>query len=89
MADPQPPAGGKTQGGKILGMPRTTGLVVLGIGALVVGYFVISHFSGKKSSQSGGGQGSGGGGHWHGSGHASQVRVIREWQGHGGGGRRK
>lgn len=77
MADPQP-----AKGKKLLGMPRTTGLVVIGLAALVVGYFVISKFGGGSSSSgSGGGQGGGGGG--PGAGASSVMVNIRDWQGHG------
>ena len=69
-------------GKKILGMPRTTGLVVIGIGALVVGYFIISKFGGGSSS-SGSGSGSGGGGRpGYASGGNIIVRVIKGHDGH-------
>lgn len=70
------------KGGKILGMPRTTGIIVLAAGAFIIGYFLISKFTGQSSGQGQGkGQGGGGGG-GYGPGGPGQVRVIREWQGH-------
>ena len=51
MADQQPPADGKGKGGKLLGMPRTTGLIVIAGGVALIGYVIISHFG--KSSSSG------------------------------------
>ena len=78
MPDQQPPAKGK----KILGMPRTTGLVVIGLAAVVVGYFVISRFAGGKSGQGQGG-GGGGGGYGPGGGSSTLMINIRDWQGHG------
>lgn len=74
--------------GKILGMPRTTGIIVIGLGAVVVGYFVISKMGGSKTTGSGGGApsggsgGSAGSGGWWGSGGGHWVRVIKEHQGH-------
>lgn len=70
MPDQQRPPAAK---GKVLGMPRTTGLVVIAIGAVVVGYFVISRFSGGGSP--GGSQGGGGTVAVPGP-----VQVIRQWQ---------
>lgn len=82
MADTQQQGGPGGKGGKILGMPRTTGIIVLAAGAFIVGYFLISHFSSQgKSGSQGGGQGGGGGGGYGPAG-AGQVRVIRDWQGH-------
>jgi hypothetical protein len=82
VADQQPPEGG--QGKKILGMPRTTGIIVLGLAAVVVGYLVISHFSGSSStSGSGTGGGGRGGGGYYGSGAGPLILVLRDWQGHG------
>ena len=69
------------KGKKILGMPRTTGLVVIGLGALVVGYVLISRLGGGKGSSTGGG-GGGGGRPLYASGGSIIVRVIREHQGH-------
>ena len=66
---------------KILGMPRTTGLVVIGIGALVVGYFLISRLGGSKSSGSGSSSGGGGGRPGYASGGQTIVEIIK---GHGG-----
>jgi hypothetical protein len=89
---PDQQQGQKSQGkGKILGMPRTTGLIVIAGVALVVGYLVISHFSKSSSSGQGGGSGGGGkqggrgGSYWWGSGRPV-VYVIHEWQGHHKGG---
>ena len=70
-------------------MPRTTAFIVIGLGAVIVGYFVLAHFE-KKSSTSqtaAQGKGGGGGGNWYGSGAAPQVTVIREWQRGGGRGK--
>jgi hypothetical protein len=77
----------KAPGQKILGMPRTTGIIVIGLGALLVGYFIISRVGGSKSSTgSGSGSGSGGGGGGgrpsYASGGTTIVRVIRDHQGH-------
>jgi hypothetical protein len=81
VADQQPPAeGGK--GGKILGMPRTTGIIVIGLAAVVVGYFVISRFSGSGTTGGSGGSGQGAGGGYYGSGGGPLVLVLRDWQGH-------
>lgn len=54
---PDTPVKPDAKGKKILGMPRTTGLIVIAGAAVVVGYFVISKFSG--SQQQGQGQGKG------------------------------
>ena len=79
MAD-QPAQGKQGKDGKILGMPRTTGIIVLGLAAVAVGYFVVSRLGkGGAGGGSGGGSGGGGGG---GSGHRTVVEIIREWQGH-------
>lgn len=76
----------QAKGGKILGMPRTTGFIVLALGAVVVGYVLISHFTGSSKSTGGskGGPGGGSGGGQYGPGHGSMVVVIRDWQGHRG-----
>lgn len=85
MADT--PAKPAAKGGKILGMPRTTGIIVLGLGAVVVGYFVISKMGGSKGQGSGGGSsggsgGSAGGGGWWGSGGSQWVTQVKQHQGH-------
>lgn len=96
MADKPAPAKGQ----KVLGMPRTTGIVVIGLGALVIGYFLISRLGGSSgSSGSGSGSGSGGGGGRpsYAAGGTQIVRVIKGHQGHapkpvkhhGGGGGKK
>lgn len=74
MADRQPPPAAGKSGGKVLGMPRTTGLIVIAGVALVVGYFVISHFSGSSSSSPGGGGGPGV------VAAPGPVQVITRWQ---------
>lgn len=66
---------------KILGMPRTTGIVVIGLGALVVGYFLISRFGGG-SSTSGGTAPSGGGRPGYASGGQTIVEIIKGHHGH-------
>lgn len=76
MAD-TPPAGGK----KILGMPRTTGIVVLVLGAAVIGYFVVSKLGGSKTTGTGTGGGGGGRPSYAGGG-ATIVRIIKGHQGH-------
>jgi hypothetical protein len=73
-----PPAGGK----KILGMPRTTGIVVLVIGAAVIGYFVVSKLGGSKSTSTGSGSGGGGGRPSYAGGGTTIVRIIKGHQGH-------
>ena len=77
MPDKQP-----AKGKKILGMPRTTGIIVIGLGALVVGYFLISRFSGSKSSSGSGGGGGGGGRPSYASGGPVIVRIIKDHGGH-------
>jgi hypothetical protein len=79
VADQQPPEGGKSK--KILGMPRTTGIIVIGLAAVVVGYFVISRFSSSSTTGGSGGGGQGGGG-YQGSGAGPLILVLRDWQGH-------
>lgn len=69
---------------KILGMPRTTGIIVIGLGALVVGYFLISHFSGKSSGSSGSGSGGGGGRPAYAGGGQIIVDIIKGHHGHKG-----
>ena len=66
---------------KILGMPRTTGIVVIGLGALVLGYFLISRMGGSSSS-SGTGTGSGGGRPGYASGGQTIVEIIKGHHGH-------
>jgi hypothetical protein len=78
---PAQPGGGK----KILGMPHTTGLIVIGLAALVGGYLLISHFAKGGPQQGGSGAGKGGGGRpSYAAGQRAHVRVIRNWQGHRG-----
>jgi hypothetical protein len=72
----KPPAGKK-----ILGMPRTTGIVVLVLGAAVVGYILVSRMSGASSS-SGTGTGSGGGRPSYAGGGTTIVRIIKGHHGH-------
>ena len=77
MADAPP----KGKQGKILGMPRTTGIVVIGLGALVVGYFLISRFGGG-SSTSGTGGSAGGGRPGYASGGPVIVEILKGHHGH-------
>jgi len=66
-------------------MPRTTGIIVIGAAALVVGYLVIGHFMGSKQQQGQGGNppsGGTGGSAGYGPGGRGFVRGIRDWQGH-------
>lgn len=67
---------------KILGMPRTTGIVVIGLGALVIGYFLISRMGGSSTSGSGSGTGSGGGRPGYASGGQTIVEIIKGHHGH-------
>ena len=77
---PDKPKGGKKD--KLLGMPRTTGIIVIGLGALVIGYFLISRM-GKSSSSSGSGTGGGGGGRpGYASGGSTIVEIIKGQGGH-------
>ena len=66
---------------KILGMPRTTGIVVIGLGALVIGYFLISRFGGGSQQASSGGS-AGGGRPGYASGGQTIVEIIKGHHGH-------
>lgn len=72
----------KGKGKKILGMPRTTGLVVIGVAALVIGYVLISRMGASKGSPGAGAGGGGGGRPLYASGGNIIVRVIKDHDGH-------
>ena len=76
---PDKPKGKKD---KLLGMPRTTGIIVIGLGALVVGYFLISRMGGSKGSSGSGTGGGGGGRPGYASGGSTIVEIIKGQGGH-------